>query len=77
MAWKEVRNGQPDTYNTKMSGICKQTGKTAEVISFFGGKVECKTDLQKTYRFKGFRCNLQEENPSCIDECPLIQKEHL
>lgn len=80
MAWKEVRNGEPDNYNTKNIGICKLTGESAEVTSFFGGRVECPTDLQKTYRFKGYKCSLQKtgcQNPACIDVCPLIQKEHL
>ena len=81
MAWKVVRNGEPDTYNTKVTGTCKQTGDTAEVTSFFSGRVECKTDLQKTYRFKGYKCSLQEDSdyqdPTCVNVCPLIQKEHL
>lgn len=82
MAWKEVRNGEPDNYNTKNSGVCKlQTGKRAEVTSFFCGRVECKADLQKTYRFKGYKCSLQEDtgyqDPACLDVCPLIQKKHL
>lgn len=77
MAWKEIRNGEPDTYKITTPGICKQTGKTAEVTSFFCGRIECKTDLQKTYGFKGFGCSLHAENPSCVDMCPLIQKERL
>lgn len=77
MAWKEVRNGEPDTYSTKMTGDCKQTGENAEVTSFFNGRKECKTDLQKTYRFAGYRCSLGHSNPSCVDVCPLIQKERL
>lgn len=79
MAWEEVRND--GNYNTKISGICKHTGERAEVTSFFSGRVECKTDLQKTYRFKGYKCSLQEQsgypNPACLDVCPFIQKEHL
>ena len=80
MAGKIVRNGEPDFYNTKISGICKLTGESAEVTSFFGGRVECKTDLQKTYRFKGYKCSLQKagcQNPACMDVCRLIQKERL
>lgn len=81
MAWKEIRNGEPASYNTTYSEICKFCGKRAEVTSFFSGSVECKTDLQKTYRYRGYKCSLQEENgflnSACImDECPLIQKKH-
>ena len=81
MAWKEIRNRELVVLNTTNSGICKFSGGRAEVTSFFSGTVECKTDLQKTYRFNGYKCSLQEErglsNPACMDECPLIQKEHL
>lgn len=80
MRWKEVRNGEPNTDNIVISGICKYTGKMAEVTSVFGGSVECKTDLQKTYRYKGFKCSLQGEggypNPACGDACPLIRKKY-
>lgn len=81
MSWKEIHNGENDTYNTTTPGICKLFRKRAEVTSLFRGTVECRTDLQKTYRFKGYKCSLQEENgfpnPICMDVCPLIQKEHL
>ena len=81
MAWKEIRNGEPEFRNTSNSGICKLSGKQAKVISFFHGTMECKTDAQKTYRFKGYKCSLQEQdgypNPTCMDGCPLIQKELL
>lgn len=81
MAWKEIHNAESDSPKTKLSGICKLSGKQAEVCSFFYGVVECKTDLQKTLRFKGYKCSLQEEtgfqNLACMDECPLIQKEYL
>ena len=81
MAWKEIRNGEPTVRNISISGICKLSGMQSEVISFFHGAVECKTDAQKTYRFKGYKCSLQEQNghqnPACMDVCPLIQKELL
>lgn len=81
MAWKEIRNGEPTSRNTISTGICKMSGMHAEVTSFYIGSVECKTDAIKTYRFKGYKCSLQEKtgysNPACIDECPLIQKEWL
>jgi len=81
MAWKEIRNGEPTSPQTTLSGICKFSGKKAEVTTFFRGTVECQTDLQKTYRFKGYKCTLQEEkgyqNPDCVNVCPLIQKEYL
>ena len=81
MVWKEIRNGELDSLKTTNSGICKFFGEGAEVTSFFSDAVGCKTDLQKTYRFKGYKCSLQEEhgflNIACKDDCPLIQKEHL
>lgn len=81
MSWKEMHNGEADAFNTTNSGICKLFREQAEVISFFMGTVECRTDLQKTYRFKGYKCSLQEKNgflnPSCMDGCSLIQKEYI
>lgn len=81
MTWKEIRNGESASLNTTNSGICKFYGKQAEVTSYFSGTAECKINLQKTYRFKGYICSLQEKNsfpnPTCMDECPLIQKDHL
>lgn len=81
MLWKEIRNGELGSRNITNLGICKFSGEKAEVTSFFSATVECKTDWQPTYLFKGYKCSLQEEcgfpNPACTDECPLIQKEHL
>lgn len=81
MTWKEIRNRELLSRNTISSGICKLSGMQAEVTTFYSGSVECKTDATKTYRFKGYKCSLQEKagypNPACIDECPLIQKEYL
>ena len=81
MVRKTVRNGEETIQNITCSGTCKFFGCRAEVASVFYGTMECKTDLQKTYRFKGYKCSLQKEhgfsNPACMDECPLIQKEHL
>ena len=79
MAWNVIRNGETDSTNIKNSGICKLYAKQVEVTSFFGGIIECRTDLQKTYRFKGYKCSLQEgryHNPACMDSCPLIQKKY-
>lgn len=81
MAWNEIRNGESAFSRTRNSGICKFYGKRAEVTSFFSSTMECKTDLQKTYRFKGYKCSLKDEkgfpDPACVNECPLIQKERL
>lgn len=79
MAWQIIRNGEPDTRQTTCSGICKRYKKPAEVTTFFHGSILHKMDLQKTYRFSGYRCSLTEEigytHPACKDDCPLIQKE--
>ena len=81
MAWKEIRNGEPTSPQITHSGICIISGKKAEVTTFFRGTVECKTDIQKTYRFKGDKCTLHEEkgyqNSNCDSMCPLIQKDYL
>ena len=78
---KEIRNGEPTFIETIQPGICKRFGKKAEVTSCFMGTVECRTDLQKTYRFKTYKCSLQQGTRhmdlTCMDECPLIQKEYL
>lgn len=79
MAWDVIRNGEPDSVNINKAGTCKLYAKQAEVTSFFRGSIECRTDLQKTYRFKGYKCSLQEtnhSNPACMDNCPLIQKKY-
>lgn len=81
MAWKEIHNGEPNSYNITNSGICKRDERQAKVTSFFVGNNECRTDLQKTYHFSGYNCSLQEENgyqnPSCMENCLLIRKEYL
>lgn len=81
MGWKETQMSSVDCKEYKQPGFCKRYGKEAVVISIFSGKVEHKDDSQKTYRFKGYKCNLYDENtfrdPACLDECPLIQKEYL
>ena len=79
MDWDVIRKGEPDSTNIKNFGICMLYAKQAEVTSFFRGTIECRTDLQKTYRFKGYKCSLQETSyphPACMDSCPLIQKKY-
>ena len=34
MAWKEIRNGEPEFRNTSNSGICKLSGKQKIHISY-------------------------------------------
>lgn len=81
MAWKVIRNGEPDTRKITCSGTCQQYGKQAEVTSFFNGSVMHRMDLHKTYHFAGYKCSIQKEtgysSPACTDQCPLIQKELL
>lgn len=78
MAWKEIHNRASASPTITNSGICKLYEKQAEVTSLLGSTVECKTDLQKTYHFVGYKCSLQKEDgfpdPACIDVCHLIQK---
>ena len=65
----------------KRHGKCKISGEEATVTSRFIGSYVCKTDLQKSYRFVGYNCSLMGKNvfsdPTCMDKCPLIQKELL
>ena len=79
MAWKEKRNEGSSSHGIPHSGPCEFCGKLANVTSFFSRTFECKTDLQKTYRFKGYICDVQNEkgysDPACMDKCSLIQKE--
>lgn len=81
MRWKKMTDKEEIFPKTTCSGTCKLYGQQAEVTSFFCGTVECRTDLQRTYRFKGYKCSLQEKNdfhnPVCMEECFLIQKEYL
>jgi hypothetical protein len=81
MRGKVIRNGEPAFPSVTYSGPCKLDGRNADVTSYFRCSKECRTDLQKTYRFSGYKCSLQEEkdhtNPACMGSCPLIQKEYL
>ena len=78
---RKKTNREANSSSITHSGICKFYGQQAEVTSFFSGTMECRTDLKKTYRFKGYKCGLQEKNifhsPACMEECLLIQKEYL
>lgn len=81
MACKEMRNKEYESPKTTNRGICRYTGNKAEVTSYFRGTIECRTDLQNSNHFLGYKCSLQKEtnymNPACMDECRLIQKELL
>ena len=81
MGRKKMTNRGAISPSITCSGTCKFYGQQAGVTSFFSGTMECRTDLQKTYRFKGYKCSLQEKNvfhnPACLEECFLIQKEYL
>ena len=54
--------------------------KTDNLISIFSRRQVCKTDLQKTPIYSGYKCSLYEKPDTkfseCI-ECPLIRKERL
>ena len=79
--YKENNNGKPIRSKVTHSGICKFYEKRADVTSFFIASLGGKTDLQRTYNYKGYKCSLQVEgcfpNPACIHECHLIQKIYL
>lgn len=81
MGWEITRNRENAVSNTTITGFCRLYEENAEVTSFYRCRIECKTDLQETYSFKGYKCSLEEKNgvinPSCVDNCPFIRKKHL
>lgn len=82
MAWKEIRNSEPDMRSDTFSGKCLKCGKTATVTVQSAGSMYCKTDLHKTYHKVGFKCSLLEEAKgtsfcSCMESCPLVPEKFL
>ena len=79
MAWKIIRNSEPDFREECFTGMCQRFGKTATITIISVGSMMCKTDLQKTYSEYGRRCNLLMEVEGvsiapCIENCPLVTK---
>ena len=80
MSWQETHK-KDSTSSSTISGTCHQSGKMAEVTTFYRESMDHKADIQKTPHFLGYRCSLQRTNgfadPACMDTCPLIQKQRL
>lgn len=81
MAWNIIRNFEPASLKEQYSGICPESGKTAEVTVHYVGSKLCKTDLQKTYRKSGVICSLLQKTDKagfspCMDHCPLVPKKY-
>ena len=76
MAWKIVRNGEPDFREIPYWGKCPRLKEDAKVTVSYYGTIQCRTDLQKTYTKKSVKCSLLSEAnrgfTSCKDTCPLV-----
>lgn len=82
MAWKIVRNSDPDFREDCFTGICPRFGKEATITIKSVGSVMCKTDLQKTYHKSGMKCTLLDGTnevgfSSCMEKCPLEPEKYL
>lgn len=80
MTWNVKNNNEPSTKTIANSGMCSRFNVKANVVSFFSGRIICKTDLQKTYFYQGAECSLLEQTKEanfspCMDSCPLIIKQ--
>lgn len=82
MAWKIIRNSEPDFREECFTGMCQRFGKTATITIISVGSMMCKTDLQKTYRKSGMRCSLLDGtngggSSPCMKDCPLQPEKYL
>lgn len=78
MAWKIINNSEPDCYKEEFSAECPKYHQTTTITRHFTGTKWCKTDLQKTYHFSGYKCTLLEDRSAhgfspCAETCPLVQ----
>jgi len=80
MKWKSVNGSEMKPCEELVFGKCPATGEDVCVTSIFSRRQVCKTDLQKTPIYSGYKCSLYEKPDTkfseCI-ECPLIRKERL
>lgn len=79
MAWKVINNSEPEFKEDKFVGECPIHHKDAMITVFSTGRKMCETDLQKTYRESGRKCDLliEVEGVSfapCVGKCPLVTK---
>ena len=81
MAWKIIRNSEPDFRDYHFSGICPKFDKESTVTTHCSGSVVCKTDLQKTYHPVGYKCSLLEQSKEsaslCVETCPLVPEKYI
>lgn len=82
MAWKMVRNSEPDFREDCFTGMCPRFGKKATITIKSVGSVMCKPDLQKTYRKSGMKCSLLDGTKgvvfsNCMEKCPLEPEKYL
>ena len=77
MAWKLVKNSEPDFKDIQFIGKCPRYFENATVTVHYAGRKMCKADLQKTYNEVGRKCDVLEQTEnvsfaSCIQNCPLV-----
>lgn len=80
MPWIEAHK-KNSTSSSTIPGTCPRSGELAEVTTFHRESLDYKTDIQKIPHFLGYKCSMQITNgfadPTCMDTCPLIQKQRL
>lgn len=76
--WKTINSSEKGPCEKQVFGKCPATGEDVCVTSIFRLSKICKTDLQKTPIYSGYKCSFFEKSGTefseCI-ECPLICKE--
>ena len=82
MAWKIIRNSEPEFRDYTFCGKCPLSGKEAEVTVHCVGTLMCRSDLQKTYRPSGYKCSLLMQgnhrlSSQCMESCPLIPEKYI
>lgn len=80
MKWKSVNSSEAKLSEQQVFGKCPVTSEDVCVTSSFCHRQACKTDLQNTPIYSGYKCSLHEKSNkrfSACTECPLIQKEKL
>lgn len=80
MKWKVLNSSETKSCEEQVFGKCPVNGEDVCVTSIFNRRQICKTDLQKTPIYSGYKCNLYEKSdtgfPECI-ECPLVRTQKL
>ena len=80
MKWQVINSSEAKPCEEQVFGKCPVTGDDVCVTSIFSHRKICKTDLQSTSVYSGYKCSLWENTKTKFSECigcTLIRKEKL